>query len=157
MADTMNTRITIAYAALEEALLAASADGGNGIVVWIAKADGRIHYQSPNGLVDEDPDLPEDIGDSGLYWQVPTSRDLDLGRGLVTRFVRDVIPGAAAEVAEIFRHRGAYTRYKSMLERRGLLQRWYDYENDATRDALLDWAEECGFLVSGATRTGGTR
>lgn len=153
----MDDRITIAYGDLEEALLAASTDGGSRIVVWIAKADGRIFYQSPHGLIDEGEDLPEDLGDADLYWQVPTSRDLDLGRGLVTRFVRDVMPGAAAEVAEIFRQRGAYTRYKSMLERRGLLQRWYDYENDATRDALLDWAEECGFLVSGATRTNGTR
>jgi hypothetical protein len=85
---------------------------------------------------------------------VPDQSALDLGSRLVFRFVREVMPADYDAVAEIFRRRGAYSRYKDLLDRRGMLQRWYDYENDATREALLAWAAECGIEVTGVPKPG---
>jgi hypothetical protein len=44
----------------------------------------------------------------------------------------------------IFSRRGAYRRYKDLLEQKGLLDEWYDFEQQRTRQALLDWCEENG-------------
>jgi len=47
-------------------------------------------------------------------------------------------------VAGFFRRRGAYGRFKALLHARGMLERWYEFENRATEEALLAWCEENG-------------
>ena len=59
------------------------------------------------------------------------------------------MPEDQREVQEIFSRRGAYARFKDLLERRGLLQRWYEYESDAEREALKVWCQENGIDTDG--------
>ncbi len=47
-----------------------------------------------------------------------------------------------------FGHKGAYSRLKDLLEQRGLLDKWHEYERLATKSALLKWAEENGIAVA---------
>lgn len=47
---------------------------------------------------------------------------------------------AAAE--EIFRSRGAYGRFKSLLDRANQLEAWHRYEEQAVENALREWCEE---------------
>jgi hypothetical protein len=42
-------------------------------------------------------------------------------------------------VSRIFSRRGAYGRYKALLERRGALDRWYDFSVKAEEAALRAW------------------
>jgi len=88
-----------------------------------------------------DNDLPEDIEDSSLYIAVPHKTDLDLGKSLALRFAHEVLPESSAEVASFFRQRGAYARFKDLLENKGQLEAWYAYESQAVAHALREWCK----------------
>src|SRR6516164_9885442 len=46
--------------------------------------------------------------------------------------------------SSFFGRRGAYGRFKALLHARGMLERWYEFENRAMEEALLTWCEENG-------------
>lgn len=59
------------------------------------------------------------------------------------------MPDAIPDVETMFHRRGAYARFKQLLERHGQLQRWYDYENQARREALEAWCRDNAIEVDG--------
>jgi len=108
--------------------------------VYLCVETGVIHY--PSEFDDEEEEsLPEDISDSEKYIPVPHKNDLGLGKRVALRFADDLLPDASDEIHDIFRHRGAYGRFKNLLEHRGLLQQWYGYEEEARNKALREWCE----------------
>jgi len=116
---------------------------------YICLDDGKIYWRSASAGL-EDEDLPEDLGSSDRYLEVPHKNDLDLGRRLALAFVNKELPGDADTVAAFFRRRGAYRRFKELLNARGMLQQWFDFESRATEKALRAWCEENGIqLVDG--------
>ena len=106
---------------------------------------GKIYWHSD--LSDLDEELPEDIEDDEKYLEIPDKRELDLGKPLVSDFARQVLPEDFDEVREIFRRRGAYARFKGLLEEVGHLAAWYEFESNAQREALRDWCAAEGFEV----------
>lgn len=107
---------------------------------YLCRETGRIYYCFID-LDDVSDELPEDIGDGGKYIQIPHKKELDLGRNLVLRFVEQELPGDTDYVSGTFRKAGAYSRFKDVLERKGMLERWYEYEANATEKALREWCE----------------
>jgi len=105
---------------------------------YVSRVTGEIHWIGEG--IDEEP--PEDIDDGSLYIAVPQKSDFDLGRSLVLRFVEEHIPDSIESVYEFFRRRGAYAKFKSLLDRVGQLDAWYQYEQAATEEALRNWCEE---------------
>ena len=81
------------------------------------------------------------------YIAVPHKNDLDLGRNLVIAFAEELAPAHLQAIESFFRHKGAYAKFKALLERTELLQRWYEYEATATSRALEAWATANGFTV----------
>ncbi|MCK5351545.1 hypothetical protein KAJ77_03150, partial [bacterium] len=51
------------------------------------------------------------------------------------------------DVLGIFRRKGAYGRFKGLLEQKGLLEEWYAFEEEKTRERLLRWCEENGVVL----------
>ena len=47
----------------------------------------------------------------------------------------------------IFHKRGAYARFKDLLQRKNALDRWYDFEAEATEAALREWCEINGITI----------
>jgi hypothetical protein len=111
---------------------------------WICLDTGKVYLRSPEvGLGDED--LPADIDSSDRYLAVPTQHDLDLGRPLALAFAaEELLPDDYETVAGLFQRRGAYSRFKDLLQARGLLAKWYEFENRSTAEALLAWCAEHG-------------
>ncbi|GAB3767356.1 hypothetical protein GCM10028796_28800 [Ramlibacter monticola] len=110
---------------------------------YVSRATGQIFLSTASGEFGAGEDaLPENVGDESLYIPVPSKRDLDLGKPLVFRFVRERLPEAHARVESIFARRGAYGQFKSLLEGAGLLQSWYEFEARAVEATLREWAEE---------------
>jgi hypothetical protein len=144
----MATRTSIRFADLETALDWSSAGGPFENQAFIDRSNGEVHLQSLHGEFGEA--LPDDLEDSTRYITMPHKNDLDLGRELVFEFVDSEAAQIADQVRSAFRHKGAYGKFKSILERAGLLKRWYDFESSAKKARLLCWAEENGFVV-GAT------
>ncbi|HET8747402.1 MAG TPA: UPF0158 family protein [Ramlibacter sp.] len=107
---------------------------------YVSRESGRIFWDTDTdpGILEEE--LPEDVDDEALYARVPHKHDLDLGQQLIFRFVEEKAPDAYDQVRGYFSRRGAYARFKEFLDRRGLLQAWYSYEQQACESALREWA-----------------
>src|SRR5574337_183340 len=117
---------------------------------YISRASGQVFCISE--AIEEDEEIPDDIDDGTLYIAVPHNNDLDLGRSLVFEFVEEYLPKEIHKVRSFFSKRGAYSRFKDLLEYKKLLQQWYEFERGATESALRRWAKENGFELSPPTR-----
>jgi hypothetical protein len=120
---------------------------------YVSRQTGRIFWDTSAAGLDEE--LPEDIEDGTLYARVPHKHDLDLGQSLVFRFIDANAPDAYDQVLSYFSKRGAYARFKALLERRGLLEAWYSYEQQACETALREWAESEDFEIVEGQRAEG--
>jgi hypothetical protein len=113
---------------------------------FLCKQTGKLYWQSDSS--DELDELLDDIDDGEKYVQIPDKRELDLGKPLVFDFVGQFLPDDFDEVQRIFRRRGAYARFKDLLDRRGTLDQWYGFESKAEESALRSWCDRNSIEVS---------
>ncbi|MCP4577328.1 MAG: hypothetical protein GY846_13710 [Deltaproteobacteria bacterium] len=106
----------------------------------LCKDTGKMLYRSDMAGIDEIED--EDDLDWDQCIEIPHKNDLGLGRNLVFEFVEEYLPDDYEHVRKMFRRSGAYANYKALLERRGLLEKWYEIENRREEQALREWCEE---------------
>jgi Uncharacterised protein family (UPF0158) len=112
---------------------------------YISLDTGQIHWVSELASMDEE--LPEDLDTSDRYISVPHKNDLDLGRNLVLRFAAQEVADSYEWVRSIFQRKGAYARFKGLLETKGLLESWYRFEAEAHDKALREWCAENGIQI----------
>ncbi len=122
-----------------------SASGSLENSALISKETGSIYLRSDDYELEDE--LPEDLDDRSIYVSVPDKNDLDLGKWLAIRYVDEALPDHASTVREIFRKKGAYAKFKNLLDREGHLDKWYSYESKAVEKALRAWAEENGIHI----------
>lgn len=99
----------------------------------------RIYYRSDD--FNDLEELPDDIDDPDKYLSVPDQHDLDLERPVALAFAAEHLPDHYAEAREIFGRKGAFARFRGLLDRVGALDQWYAFENEAEDEALRDWCE----------------
>ena len=103
---------------------------------------GKIYYRSDfMDAEDLNDEMPDDIEDEEKYIAIPGMRELDLGKPLVLDFAREFLPDDFDDVRDIFSRRGAYRKFRALVTRRNVLDRWYEFENKATERALREWCE----------------
>jgi hypothetical protein len=141
----MSALVPITFETLESALQWSSSGARSESEALLSRATGELFFRSMQGDFGEE--LPDDIEDGTVYVVVPHKNDLDLGRRLALAFAEEQAPTHLNAVELYFRQRGAYAKFKALLERMQLLERWYEYEAAATRKAMEAWAEENGFIV----------
>ncbi len=112
---------------------------------YLSLDTGKIYWTSELASVDEE--LPDDLDTSDRYLVVPHKTELDLGRGLAVRFAAQELPDSKERVMNIFRRKGAYGRFKQLLEDNGALEKWYKFEAEATEKALREWCAENGIQI----------
>jgi len=112
----------------------------------LSKETGQIYYRSEMGDLDQ-------ISDEDLDWEmcidIPHKNDLGLGRQLVFEFIERHLPDEYHRVQYFFRKRWAYSRLKDLLESKGLLQSWYDFESQREEQVLRQWCEDNEIKLSG--------
>lgn len=113
---------------------------------FVSRSTGRICLRGADGPVEED--CPTGLDDANEYIAVPHKNELDLGRPLALRFIDEHAPQVSREVRDIFRRKGAYSRFRSLLLRHRLLEAWHGYEHEATVRALEQWAQQQGFELT---------
>lgn len=106
----------------------------------LCRDTGKILFRSDMGGINE-IDEEEDI-DWDQCVDVPHKSELGLGRDLVFEFVEKRLPDEFQRVQHIFHRRGAYSRFKALLESHELLQDWYDFENTRQQQVIRDWCIE---------------
>ena len=94
-------------------------------------------------------ELPEDIDDPDKYITIPHQNDLDLGKSLVFEFAAKYLPEEIDLIDFIFHHRGAYSRYKDLLDRKGCLDKWHKFEDERRKTALKQWCLEENIQFTG--------
>jgi len=107
---------------------------------YVCKKTGVIYWTSTT--LDLEEEVPKDLETSLDYVEVPHKNELKLGQSLALTFIDQALPDEYNFVASLFRKRGAYRRFKDMLQYQGLLEKWYEFEAQASDDALLAWCEE---------------
>jgi uncharacterized protein UPF0158 len=106
----------------------------------LCRISGKIYTHSDfPDFAELNDELPHDIDDEAKYIDIPDKRELDLGKPLALDFVDEFLPRDSGEVRQLFSRRGAYRNFKALLARRNALDRWYQYESEATEKALRDW------------------
>jgi len=83
---------------------------------FLCRQSGKVYWYI------EYSKLPDDIDDSEKYVQIPDKKELDLDKPLVLEFVRQTLPSEMAKVQRIFSAKGAYARFKDLMDRKGALE-----------------------------------
>ncbi|MCK4841044.1 MAG: hypothetical protein KAT04_04075 [Methylococcales bacterium] len=65
-----------------------------------------------------------------------------MGKYLAIDFAYEKLPDEAEKIKSFFRKRGAYPKFKSLLENNDLLDQWYEFELQAQDRALRKWCKE---------------
>lgn len=137
--------VTVLLSDLIDGFYFASADGLIECAAYLCLDTGKVYFTSEESDIDED--LPDDLETSDRYLVIPDKRELDLGRELALSFIEEKLPDDYDTVATYFRSRGAYSRFKDLLDARGVIQHWYDFERQAIESALCEWCEDNGIYV----------
>ena len=113
---------------------------------FLCKETGKIYWHSELG--DDIEELPEDIDDE-KYIEIPHKNELGLGKNLVLDFAYQHLPDEAEEIGSIFRRKGAYSKFKALLERKGIIDKWYAFDSEANEKSLREWCEDVGIEIHG--------
>jgi hypothetical protein len=113
---------------------------------YISLDTGKIYWIS-DAIDPIEEEIPDDLEDAACYLAIPHKNELDLGRSLALRFAEQHLPARYDQVEGFFQRRGAYARFKDLLEREGVLERWYAFEADAVEKALRQWCAENGLEI----------
>lgn len=128
-----------------------SSDGGGGNEAFLCRRTGKIYWRFPD-LDEQVEELPDALDESEDYIAIPAQRELDLGKPLVLDFVAEFMPDDCERVRRIFGRRGAYGNFKMLLQEKGKLQQWYDFEAQATERTLRDWCQENSIEIADENR-----
>lgn len=107
---------------------------------YISIDTGQIYWISDLSPTEEE--VPDDLETSDRYIAIPHKNELDLGRSLALRFAAQELPERYGRAKAFFRSRGAYARFKQLLESEGVLEKWYQFEAESVEQALRDWCAE---------------
>ncbi len=116
------------------------------VIIILRKDTGEMLIRSEENNNDV-VELEKEIG-SELLVYIPKTNDLDLGKQLVFNFASEKLSNAYGTVRGMFHHRGAYRKFKELLERKGKINEWHEYRLQKQEDALRAWCEENGILLS---------
>jgi len=143
----IQTMSTVRLDQLQDALDWASSDSLTN-EAYVCRETGLIYWiPGDAGIADEEEDAPRDIHDIEKYALVPDKYYLDLGNKLVFDFAARYLADQYDAVRAMFRRKGAYRRFKVLLQQRNLVEQWIAYSEEQTRKALEDWCESEGLGV----------
>jgi uncharacterized protein (DUF433 family) len=135
------TMTKISFEEIEDAFdfVSFAEESENGAV--LCRRTGKFFYCSELCEIDGIDGFPEDVDENPDYVAIPHKNELDLGRRLVSDFTSLRFPEGCSEVDRIFGRRGAYGRFKALLQEHGLLDDWFEYESMRCKTALREWCE----------------
>ena len=107
---------------------------------------GQIFYNSDFGDSDELPEYIDD--DPDKYIEIPHKNELNLGKPLVLEFSAMYLSDNLEKVNSFFLKKGAYSKFKNLLESKGLLDKWYQFEEEEQNKALREWLNENDIIIN---------
>ena len=110
----------------------------------ISNETGYLSEEMERLTDDEDIQITKKrIGSEPGWVQLPDRRELDLGSRLPVHFAEDHLsPEDCDQVHDFFRHSGAYRNFRALLDRLNKTDDWYQYQDNAIREALKEWLRD---------------
>ena len=108
--------------------------------VYINKQTGQVLYHSEYEM-DEENEI--DFFDENLV-SLPDKRELNLGSRMVFKFADKKFKEEYETIKYYFSKKGAYSKFRNLLEKRNKVDEWYKFENQETEAALRNWCSENG-------------
>ena len=112
------------------------------ITAFLNLQTGEIHFFSDDFEHEELSENIDDFLDNENYIEIPHETELNLGSNIVFKFTSIHLSGEIEKVHQFFRRKGAYSKFKGLLEQRNLLDEWYSFESEIQTKALLEWCKE---------------
>lgn len=132
--------VSIKWSELLDAFEFASIGSLGENVAFVDLDTGLFHFISEEADLEEE--TPEDLESSDRYLALPHKNELELGKQLALSFIGQHLPNELDKVVGYFHKRGAFSRFKDLLEERGILEAWFTFEKQATEQALRQWCDE---------------
>lgn len=132
--------ITVNYTELRNAFEFVSSASKKENQAYISLDTGSVYWLTNE--IDLEEEVPDDVATSDRYIPVPHKNMLKLGQSLTLEFIDIEIPDEYNTVASLFRKRGAYRRFRELLQSVNLLEKWYAFETNASDEALMAWCAE---------------
>jgi hypothetical protein len=131
---------SVNYNELRNAFEFVSSDSPSVQNAYICLDTGEIFWVSASVELEES--VPDDVTTSTRYLAVPHKNELQLGQKMALDFINQALPGHYNTVASFFRKRGAYRRFKELLQAESMLEQWFAYEANACDEALRIWCDD---------------
>ena len=119
----------------------------NGIIrCFINKKTGELLQWFDPGYFGDDADEADEImqrvDEEDDWLEFPDKYDLRIRRPLPLDFAEDELEEADYRlISGFFSRRGAYGNFRDYIDRIGVTEIWYRYEDKAIKDALKKWLE----------------
>jgi len=110
-------------------------------LAYVCTQTGKVWITGFDDDSQEELDLPSDLHDSDQYIMAPDKADLGLGRDIAISFAKQNMPNDIERVYGFFRRQGAYSSFKHLLTQQGLIDDWYQFEEQQTVLALANWCK----------------
>ena len=136
--------MAFAHRDIEEAYFFVNAASMSEHQAVLCKDTGEIHYASEEG---DEMALPDSVEGNEACVAIPHRNELNLGTRLVHEFVAEHSPDLADQVRRIFSRKGAYRRFKDLLDRKRLLDTWHALAGERQAQALRQWCAANGIEV----------
>ena len=128
---------TVNFDKLLEAFEFANFSGDFDSSAYVDLETGNVYWVAEE--MEDLEEVPDDIETSDRYLMLPDKRDLDLGRNLAISFAEEALPDEYENVVDCFHKKGAYSRFKDLLDRHDALAQWHAFEAKQTEIALREW------------------
>jgi len=66
----------------------------------------------------------------------------------IFQFISEHLPVERERMHAIFLKKGAYARFKELLDAKGFLEEWYTFEDMRQKEALREWCHENGIEIT---------
>jgi len=127
---------------IHDALMFVSSSGYGENSATFDKKTRKIYLCSDMAGINEFEEFCESEYDENIHIEIPHKNDLDLGRNLVFEFVHNYSPEYENTVSQLFRRKGAYSKFKDFLDSKNILQLWYDFEKSREQKEIENWCRE---------------
>lgn len=107
-------------------------------------ADGIVYVPS-SMIADEEQRQAayDEMDEEGTWTSFPDASELRLGKDMALRYAERFLSENDYErVVDIVYRRGAFRRFKDLLDERGKLEEWYAFEEISELAALKKWLTE---------------
>ncbi len=133
------------FSDLEDAFLFVGGAAPFERTAMICTQTDQVCFRSELSGFDE---IPEEAYDSDSWREIPHKNTLGLGRDLVFLFMAKHLPSDQDHVLSIFSRSGAYSMFKGFLEEKGILEKWYEFENSHQKETILEWCRTEGIEIT---------